>query len=249
MCTTFFKFYKPTPQQNGYSSNFKLVVAFNRDMNESRECTQLSYHEKFKNILCGLDVLTGTTWLAINTQTLDYAMLTNFRTPDNWVNKPYQSRGHLILEFVKINDDSIPAEDKQYQSVAQYETEAFAANKHYKAFNIVWGNVNDGCFKYWHSPNKQQPTGENLVQELTANTIYGMSNGGIDKWHKVKVGKKMAESLIDHADLNYPKSAEQQVEHLKQLGERLLNEVLRDDSQSPDEGIEEAVRQSTLTYT
>ena len=44
MCTTFFKFYKPTPQQNGYSSNFKLVVAFNRDISEYRASTQLSYH-------------------------------------------------------------------------------------------------------------------------------------------------------------------------------------------------------------
>ena len=171
-------------------------------------------------------------------------MLTNFRTPEDNIKKPYQSRGLLILEFVKINDDSIPAEDKQYQSVAQYEAEAFAANKHYKGLNIVWGNANDGSFKYWHTPNKQQPAGDNLIQGLTENTIYGMGNGGIDKWHKVKVGKQMAESLIDHFDMNYPMSGLQQVEHLRQLGERLLNELLRDDSQSPDEGIEEAVRQT-----
>lgn len=78
----------------------------------NRASTQLDYHPKYPNILCGLDKETGTTWLAINTQTADFAMLTNYRTPNNDVDKAYESRGHLILEFVKINDKTIASADK-----------------------------------------------------------------------------------------------------------------------------------------
>ena len=130
-----------------------MVVAFNRDMDVGRESKQLDFHPNFKNIICGLDILTGTTWLAINIKTGHFAMLTNYRTPNNKVEKKYESRGNLILEYVKISDASIPADKKQYQTIDEYIAKAFASDKHYKAFNIVYGNSLEGAFSYWHSPN------------------------------------------------------------------------------------------------
>lgn len=71
-----------------------------------------------------------------------------------------------------------------------------------------------------------------------------MSNGGIDKWHKVIKGKQMTDAIIDQADKSYPQDTtkDQQLEYLKTVGDRLLNEVLRDDSDSPKESIEEALK-------
>jgi len=51
------------------------------------------------------------------------AFLTNFRTVDNKRAENYSSRGHLILEFVKIGDDTIKPEDKMFQTLKAYENE------------------------------------------------------------------------------------------------------------------------------
>lgn len=127
----------------------------------SKPCSQLSRHPDYPNIMCGVDLDSGTTWLAINTLTLDFAMLTNYRCPKKGTAKPYQSRGHLILEFVKINDPTISSEDKLYQTEVQYETKAFGSDNHYRAFNIVWGNANEGVFKYRNKTDDQNQPEDN----------------------------------------------------------------------------------------
>lgn len=58
--------------------------------------------------MCGIDVPTQSTWFAFNTKSGDFACLTNFRTQRNrTLPKKYDSRGFLVLEYVKINDESI----------------------------------------------------------------------------------------------------------------------------------------------
>jgi len=55
------------------------MLTFNRDEVLERPAQPLGHHPKFKNILCGIDSETGTTWLALNHSTGDFAVLTNFR--------------------------------------------------------------------------------------------------------------------------------------------------------------------------
>jgi len=61
-----------------------------------------------QHIVCGIDVETQTTWFAFNKMTGDFACLTNFRTTRNQTQMlDYQSRGFLVMEYVKINDPTI----------------------------------------------------------------------------------------------------------------------------------------------
>ena len=101
MCTTFFKIYKSN------SKGLRFVVAFNRDEDPNRKSKMLGWHPDFANILCGIDVQTGTSWLAINISTGDFAMLTNNRIVKADEKQAYTSRGNLIMEFVKIRDETI----------------------------------------------------------------------------------------------------------------------------------------------
>lgn len=107
----------------------------------------LNFHSKHSSIICGIDKLTGTTWLAFNKLTGDLAFLTNYRTKTNNLNKKYVTRGNLILEYVKINDSSISKSDKLYQSIEEYEQKSFGLL--YRGFNLVYGNVLSGEFKYY----------------------------------------------------------------------------------------------------
>jgi len=78
----------------------------------------MEWHEDFPNILCGVDGPTGTTWLALNKRTGDIAFVTNYLTARNKASKDYDSRGILVLEYVKIKDPTI--DDKMFNSFEEY---------------------------------------------------------------------------------------------------------------------------------
>lgn len=61
MCITFFRF--------DPDATFPFIIAFNRDEVNYREAVPAEWHSKYKNIICGLDKETGTTWLALNKKT------------------------------------------------------------------------------------------------------------------------------------------------------------------------------------
>ena len=44
----------------------RFIIGFNRDEDIHREAAPLSYHKDYPNILCGLDIRTETTWMALN---------------------------------------------------------------------------------------------------------------------------------------------------------------------------------------
>jgi uncharacterized protein with NRDE domain len=98
------------------------------------------------NIICGIDAPTSSTWLAYNKLNGDVCFLTNFRNPANQiVNKDYSSRGHLVIEFVKINDPTI--QNKKFKTLEDYEKNLFGIVT--RGFNIVYGNVFTRKFKYF----------------------------------------------------------------------------------------------------
>lgn len=157
------------------------MIAFNRDEDLDREAEPLSFQKDFPNIICGLDKQTGTTWLALNKISGDFAVLTNFRTIKNHKPAKYQTRGILILEYVKIRDETI--KDKMFQSIEQYEKEVF--NHIYRGFNLIYGNILTGDLKY----RKNDMDSVSEPMEVPKDLLHGMSNGGLNIWDKVHRGK------------------------------------------------------------
>jgi len=100
-------------------------------------------------------------------------------------NKTYSSRGYLVIEYVKIRDSSIKG--KQFQNFAEYETNLISIVT--RGYNIVFGNAFSGDFKYYQFKNQE---GEREMTEplvLEKGKVYGISNGSLNKWEKVKRGK------------------------------------------------------------
>ena len=77
MCVTFFTILSNPSTTT--TPHLKFMITFNRDEVLERAAEPLQYHPQFNNILCGIDSETGTTWLAINHSTGDFAVLTNYR--------------------------------------------------------------------------------------------------------------------------------------------------------------------------
>ena len=89
--------------------------------------------------------------MALNKLTGDFAVLTNYRTVNNRLPGDYKSRGNLIMEYVKIRDETIKDESKMFQSIEDYENNVF---KHmYKGFNLIYGNTITSSFKYYSHTN------------------------------------------------------------------------------------------------
>ena len=89
--------------------------------------------------------------MALDNLTGDLALLTNYRTKANDLKKKYTTRGNLILEYVKIRDSTISDADKLYKTVQEYEKKSFG--NLYRGFNLVYGNVLTGDFKYYQFKN------------------------------------------------------------------------------------------------
>jgi len=143
MCITFFRVAPGSP--------LPFVIAFNRDEMIQRDAEPAQFQEArgFPHILCGFDLQANVTWFAINTFTGDFACVTNHRTLSNWVDKKYESRGKLVLGYVKLNDPSI--KEKEFRDLSEFH-EALDT-KTYKGFNLVFGNVFSGEFFYKHHHN------------------------------------------------------------------------------------------------
>ena len=191
MCITFL-----IQHQQRLGAEFPFVFAFNRDEHQGRVAESLRFQiEKgFKNIVCGIDVITGTTWFAFNKMTGDFACLTNFRTRRNQFSKrDYQSRGLLVMEYVKLNDTDVPKEKKM-----TYEN--FLAKLYsgiFKGFNLIFGNIFDnpdgkpGQLRYYQNQNVDPGSQKDwqAPRVLMTNRAHGLSNGDINKWSKVIDGR------------------------------------------------------------
>jgi uncharacterized protein with NRDE domain len=125
--------------------------------------------------------------------------LTNFRNPanDNQPGKKYSSRGFLVIDFVKVNDPDI--KDKNFHSLEDYEKNLMSIET--RGYNIIYGNVHTGLFKYYQYHNN--PDGvRHMIKPLILERgyVYGMSNGSLDEWDKVERGKAIFQDLIEKAE-------------------------------------------------
>ena len=127
--------------------------------------------------------------------------LTNFRNPANYnqKGKKYSSRGFLVIDFVKLGDDTIPADSKRFTNYEDYEANLKVIET--RGFNIVYGNIWTGLFKYYqyrNDENKANEMKEPLV--LERGRVYGLSNAGLDEWQKVIRGKALFSSLLEESE-------------------------------------------------
>ena len=144
-------------------------------------------------MLCGLDYKTGTSWIAINIKTGDLAFLTNYRCDGDAIKTvKFSSRGRLVLDYAMANDDAIPI--KNYSSTDDFVKRAFDGKKKYRGFNLVFGNVMTGNFRYIQNQNADPrgPCVLNMDQavDISKDVCHGMSNGDFNKWQKVHTGRQ-----------------------------------------------------------
>ena len=153
---------------------------------------------KLDNIICGVDAPTQSSWLAYNKMTGDICFLTNYRTPANQQPKEYTSRGHLVLEYVKIFDPTIDKESKAFVNLEDYEKMLFTIVT--RGFNIVYGNVFTREFKYYQFKNSEN---REMLQSIVIEPghVYGFSNGGFDEWDKVSRGKDLFKEVLKQAEI------------------------------------------------
>lgn len=155
-------------------SNYKLILAGNRDEFYNRPTAPAAFWEDHPQILAGRDLEAMGTWLGM-TRSGKISMLTNYRDPLN-IDPQAPSRGQLVSNFL-INND--PA-DVYLQRIA-------GNGKRYNGFNLVTGNTER---LYYYS---NYSTG---IRELTQG-FFGLSNHLLDTpWPKVVRGKNKFESAL-----------------------------------------------------
>jgi uncharacterized protein with NRDE domain len=157
-------------------SKYKLVLAANRDEFYERPTTQADFWVENENVLAGIDLVHGGTWLGV-TKNGRFAAVTNFRDPNQLKGK--LSRGNLVKDFL-LGEDSPNAYLQQIQ----------ADKDNYTGFNLLVGELqNDVIVSYYAN------TSDEIIDLKSG--FYGLSNHLLDTdWHKVRSGKlKLQDSL------------------------------------------------------
>jgi uncharacterized protein with NRDE domain len=161
-------------------SNYKLVLAGNRDEFYNRKTASANFWTDHEHVLGGRDLEAGGTWLAM-TKAGKVGMVTNYRDPKN-IDLKAPSRGHLVSDFL-IHDEE-PEE---------YLRGISSNDKKYNGFNLMVGDTN----ALWYCSNYKAG-----IERLSSG-FYGLSNHLLETpWPKVSRGKEkikpiLANSVID----------------------------------------------------
>lgn len=152
-------------------ADYPLVVAANRDEFYARPTAQAARWSAAPQVIGGLDLEAGGTWLGI-TETGRFAAVTNVREPN--LNKGASSRGNLTHDFLL---SAISATDYAGQ----------LDGSRYSGFNLL---LCDGDSLVYCSNRDGQP-------RSLAPGIYGLSNHLLDSpWPKlVQAREKFAQAL------------------------------------------------------
>jgi uncharacterized protein with NRDE domain len=142
---------------------YRLIMAANRDEFYNRPTRPLSFWPDRPDILAGVDLKGGGTWLGVTTSGR-FAAITNFRDiPSLRENTP--TRGNLVKDFLTGS-----------ASPAQYLKEVRALGDRYNGFNLLVGDTKS---LYYYS-NKNSD-----IHHL-APGIYGLSNHLLNTpWPKI----------------------------------------------------------------
>ena len=155
-------------------SDYKLVLAANRDEYYDRPTAPAAFWEEAPHLLAGKDLRAGGTWLGITKQGR-IAAVTNYRDPASMKTRA-PSRGNLVSRFLLGQENP------------EHFLEGLVPEKdRYNGFNLIIGE-NDQL--YWFSNRGDG------AQRLSSG-IYGLSNRLLDTpWPKLTRSKEAMARLI-----------------------------------------------------
>jgi len=153
--------------------DYPFIFAANRDEFYERPSQAADFWKEQPDILGGLDLRDGGTWLGM-TRSGRFAALTNFRDPVA-VKTGAPSRGELVSRFLQVE-----ASPGQYLSYLEDNKERF------NGFSMIFGRI-DELF-YYCNRDRGGPL---------APGIHGLSNALLDvPWPKVRRGKQEIAALL-----------------------------------------------------
>jgi uncharacterized protein with NRDE domain len=155
-------------------SQYKLIVAANRDEFYNRKTAAADFWPDQPNILGGRDLEAGGTWLGIS-KNGRVSMITNYRDPHN-IRANAPSRGHLVSDYLAGTTNSF-----------EYMQTLVPKAKDYNGFNLVTGTTDQ--LHYF----------SNYGDGITTmdKGLFGLSNHLLDTpWPKVKKGKEYVHDII-----------------------------------------------------
>ncbi|MCP4021453.1 MAG: NRDE family protein, partial [Desulfobacteraceae bacterium] len=159
------------------SEEYPLILAANRDEFYQRQTRPMSFWEGHPDILAGMDLEGGGTWLGIH-KSGKFGAITNFRDPAS-IKSAAPSRGEIIIDYLNHQDKTI-------DFLEQFKPQS----EKYNGFNLLFGDRHN---LYWFSNIKDK------IIEIEPG-IHGLSNRHLDTpWPKVASGKKaLAEITKTH---------------------------------------------------
>ncbi len=193
---------------------YKLVLAANRDEFTARPSHEAHFWHYYPNVLGGLDLEAGGTWLGI-TREGRFTALTNFRDIAN-INPDAPSRGELTHKF--LTHPEAPMSD----FAALLERKGTL----YNGFNILWGDFAAGAADlFWYS-NYTSETYNRSIHKIPSG-IHGVSNALLDTpWYKLERGKELLQQALERSS--------EQAHTPEQLSHALLA-MMRDGVKPTDE--------------
>jgi uncharacterized protein with NRDE domain len=155
-------------------SQYKLIVAANRDEFYNRKTAPADFWPDQQNILGGRDLEAGGTWLGIS-RNGRVSMITNYRDPLN-IRANAPSRGHLVSDYLAGDAASF-----------EYMQKLVPHAKEYNGFNLITGSPDQ--LHYF----------SNYGDGITTmdKGLFGLSNHLLDTpWPKVKKGKEYFRDIL-----------------------------------------------------
>jgi uncharacterized protein with NRDE domain len=198
---------------------YKLVLAANRDEFTARPAHKAHWWHYYPNVLGGLDLEAGGTWLGI-TKSGRFTALTNVRDLSN-INPDAPSRGELTHKF--LTHPQMPMPD--FAALLERK------GAQYNGFNILWGDISPNepeLFWYSNYPSETY----NRTATKIPNGVHGLSNALLDTpWFKVERGKASLQAALEDEQNNSPESLS------KALLEMLQDRIKPDDDRLPKTGV------------
>jgi len=167
-------------------------MGFNRDEDINRPTGALGFSMKDPNILAGVDLEAGGTWLGINVKTGNFAALTNSWLKDISPEKP-QSRGYLVSNFLATefySFDDLKDSTTTLKKIEKYCENVCEERESYRGFNLLIGNLKLAKFFY---------VGNTIDKYIEiSDGLHSLGNGNfLEQMKKEGLGKSLFKSFVE----------------------------------------------------
>lgn len=165
---------------------YPLIVAANRDESFTRPTKPAGFWGTDPEILGGMDLKGGGTWLGIN-PTGSFSAITNYRNPVAMKNN-LPSRGQLVVNFLR----SKQSPETYLRRVSENE-EQHEGGQHNGYNLLVFRNQQLGYY------SNRGDTGPRLLSP----GIYGLSNHLLNTpWPKVEMGRERLRRILGNDEVD-----------------------------------------------